>query len=1113
MSSVAATMRGRPRIMAVVTLLFGKVEGVAKVLRALEAGKQKRFLHYYAPRTGKTFVQAALAFWLMKLRKELGFSLVVIINDREFLDTQSYEAVLSFLENVKQAGNPWRLEDSVRIVQAETSSELKQELALCEQRLAQQIDCPTILFTTFQKFNTLELIRTQASMELAAKTLVMPDEVHRSHQELGSLTLSMERALGASYFVALTGTPNTQALERFGTLGSDGFRRPFHSYHLGQAVSDGLVMDPRTEYSEVVSIISGLDDSSITEKEKARLQTLMASSSGTAVRKARVELVLKHFVSTCGSLSYRAQGIVLCSSREEVLHATRLARSLVREQPHLDIARDDILGAFSGRVDGETEKDLNGHYLKSAAEAKQARILFVAHKFETGYDNSNVTCMYVFRKIEAGTLAAQVLLRHCSKRAGKIRPVTIDFANQDGQLLQAMAMYFGEVMASPGGGLVAASARRPGRDQRGGHEASSSRRAIEQHLLGRIQLERLEVKTRPVATPLRISASTTLGLSAAREGRPRQVSEVVPTDNQTDLMLLKVLPAGHDFGEHEKAALARLHAKAITGHASTLKALSNGSAVVAMKKVLTNGTRPHHEKAKAILQELQKVDGEAKKVCNLLDCLQSMASKPPQECLDAARSLQTLVAEEGLLEVAAKQGACDISLQALTKFDSWSLTFSFHGFDSPFFAGRNAAFFQEIWRLLAQLGQTDSAAAGAVTARRHLKALGSFTGSNARTSSQLQGLADLAKGELLLKALHKDGALESLTRVLEHGDLDEVKLAENILERFEDISDDAFRLGHTRFFMSQLLTQATFDSTDRGVIDGLCQRGLPQQAAFGSFFHAPRISAEGHRSVEVQAVQALSLTDTPPAKRRLFPAWCCYALALAAQLSAAGGAEERITPAMAVRDLPTLTNFLEEYEANVVDGTGQTVLHWAASAGKPEAIDYTLDQGALVDKLDRDGRSPLHIAALSGHTEAVQLLLARRADPAVGDGSGATPLHRAALAGAAGCVAVLAQSAPGQLDVAQRRTGGTALHAAAYLGHVNVIEELLRAGASPCSRDHQGRLPLDRWVEEDHDEVAKIAEEPPVVDDANRKAVVSLLWTASRACKSGTTEAHGFREL
>jgi type I site-specific restriction endonuclease len=43
------------------------VEGVRKVLTAIQHGSQKRFLHYYAPRTGKTFVQASLAYWLMKL--------------------------------------------------------------------------------------------------------------------------------------------------------------------------------------------------------------------------------------------------------------------------------------------------------------------------------------------------------------------------------------------------------------------------------------------------------------------------------------------------------------------------------------------------------------------------------------------------------------------------------------------------------------------------------------------------------------------------------------------------------------------------------------------------------------------------------------------------------------------------------------------------------------------------------------------------------------------------------------------------------------------------------------------------------------------------------------
>ena len=51
-------------------------------------------------------------------------------------------------------------------------------------------------------------------------------------------------------------------------------------------------------------------------------------------------------------------------------------------------------------------------------------------------------------------------------------------------------------------------------------------------------------------------------------------------------------------------------------------------------------------------------------------------------------------------------------------------------------------------------------------------------------------------------------------------------------------------------------------------------------------------------------------------------------------------------------------------------------------------------------------------------------------------------------------------------------------------------------------------MPIDRWVEEDHDEVAALAEEEPVVNEENRRAVVALLRAGSRTCGG-----HGFREL
>ena len=48
-----------------------------------------------------------------------------------------------------------------------------------------------------------------------------------------------------------------------------------------------------------------------------------------------------------------------------------------------------------------------------------------------------VTFLYIFRHFADTTqqLTTQVLLRHCGKRGGKICPTTLDFANQDVQVL------------------------------------------------------------------------------------------------------------------------------------------------------------------------------------------------------------------------------------------------------------------------------------------------------------------------------------------------------------------------------------------------------------------------------------------------------------------------------------------------------------------------------------------------------------------------------------------------------------------------------------------------------------------------------------------------------
>merc|ERR1712039_269319 len=144
--------------------------------------------------------------------------------------------------------------------------------------------------------------------------------------------------------------------------------------------------------------------------------------------------------------------------------------------------------------------------------------------------------------------------------------------------------------------------------------------------------------------------------------------------------------------------------------------------------------------------------------------------------------------------------------------------------------------------------------------------------------------------------------------------------------------------------------------------------------------------------------------------------------------------------------------------------------------------------------------TPLHIAALSGHVEAVKNILLHGGSTSIQDAAGAIPLHRAAIAGSAGAVHALVSAAPRTVNTPFSRTAGTALHSAAYLGHVSVLEALMDAGASPCLRNRDGELPIDMYIAEDHDQVAIEAEETPVVDEAARKRVIDILRSGTVGC-------------
>ena len=138
-----------------------------------------------------------------------------------------------------------------------------------------------------------------------------------------------------------------------------------------------------------------------------------------------------------------------------------------------------------------------------------------------------------------------------------------------------------------------------------------------------------------------------------------------------------------------------------------------------------------------------------------------------------------------------------------------------------------------------------------------------------------------------------------------------------------------------------------------------------------------------------------------------------------------------------------------------------TGLFAAAARGDAAAIPALVAGGASVHARDGHGRTPLHVAAFFARTEAMRALVRAGADPNALEGDRYDVVTIAAVANdlatldaalALGCSARNVTS----------RYDGTALIAAAHLGHAEVVRRLIAAGAP---LDHVNNLGWTALIE------------------------------------------------
>ena len=81
---------------------------------------------------------------------------------------------------------------------------------------------------------------------------------------------------------------------------------------------------------------------------------------------------------------------------------------------------------------------------------------------------------------------------------------------------------------------------------------------------------------------------------------------------------------------------------------------------------------------------------------------------------------------------------------------------------------------------------------------------------------------------------------------------------------------------------------------------------------------------------------------------------------------------------------------------NEADSTGWTALHWAASRGREQMVEYLLAQKADATVVTEDNWSPVHDAARAGSEKCLRMLKDAGANMTLTTGNGSTPLHYAA---------------------------------------------------------------------------------------------------------------------
>lgn len=446
---------------------YHQLDAVRKISNnVLEVEAGTNYLIQHSAGSGKSNSIAWLAYRLSSLHNNTDkriFDSVIVVTDRKVLDQQLQSTIYQF----------------------EHKTGVVQRIDKDSTQLASALGYGTnIIITTLQKFpfvvdkvgelpdrNYAVIIDEAHSSQggeaskkmkevLAAKSLeeattedttddytgddFVREQIERSAQARGQQS-------NISFF-AFTATPKYKTLQVFGHKDAEGKPQPFHLYSMRQAIEEGFILDVLknyTTYELYFKLTKAIEDDPNLNKKKAAKAISKFVSLHPHNLAQKTEIIIEHFKQIVShKIGGKAKAMLVCGSR---LHAKRYFEEFnkyIKEKGYQNDIK--ILVAFSGKIiddntpDGVSEPQMTGYSEKELPEIfdkEEYKILIVADKYQTGFDQPLLQTMYVDKKL-SGVKAVQTLSRLNRTCAGKEDTFVLDFVNDRETIFASFQPYY-----------------------------------------------------------------------------------------------------------------------------------------------------------------------------------------------------------------------------------------------------------------------------------------------------------------------------------------------------------------------------------------------------------------------------------------------------------------------------------------------------------------------------------------------------------------------------------------------------------------------------------------------------------------------------------------------